>query len=125
MDITILQWLKAKSNNLLVDNDINVIALEREVEDTNEDVSTLSLEQKELLYADCLMAVANTPIQKSEGRLHDGFEQRSSYTLGNQKSNIRIAMSIYKKYSDPNYELNLAGKTTLKVVKIIENTIKS
>ena len=125
MDITILNWLKAKSNNLLVDNDINFIALEREVEDTNEDVSTLSLEQKELLYADCLMAVANTPIQKSQGQSHDGFEERSSYTLGSQKSNIRIAMSIYKKYSDPNYDLNLAGANTLKVVKIIENTIKS
>ena len=125
MDISILNWLHSKSNNLLTDNDINVIAKDRSIDDTAEDVSTLTLEQKELMYADCLMAVANTPIQVSKGKSHDGFDERSSYTLGNQKSNIRIAMSIYKKYSDPNYDLNLSGQTGLKVVKIIENTIKS
>ena len=122
MDITVLNWLQAKSKNFLSENELNVIALERGVEDMNGIVTDLTVQQRDLMYADCLISLSSLPTNYSEGESHDGFDRRKSFTFTNQNSNIKVAMSIYQKYGDAKYdELNTAKKS-IKVVKIIEDT---
>lgn len=120
MDITVLNWLQAKSNNMLENNDLNVIASERGVEDSGSLIAEQSQQVKDLMYADALMAISVLPTTGSKSKEHGGFAQRSSYSLGNQKSNIAIAMSIYKKYADPKYDQTNAGQGSIKTVRIIE-----
>jgi len=120
MDITILNWLQAKSNNMLEDNDLNVIAMERGVDDSSQNISEQTEKVKELMYADTLMVLSSLPSSASQSKEHAGFAERLSYSMKNQKSNFNIAMSIYKKYADPKYDQAVIGNGSIKVVKIIE-----
>lgn len=122
MDLTILAYLQGKSNNTLDDSVLNVIAFDRNVEDTSEDVSTLSLETKELMFADILLQQYSGAKSVSNSKEHKGFAERSQRVFGDSNAKLEIAKSIYKKYSDPMYETIVSGtKNVINVITITDS----
>ena len=120
MDLTILEYLQGKSNDTLSDSVLNVIAFDRGVEDVSEDVSTLSLQTKELMFADILLQQYTGAKSVSESKEHKGFAERTQKVFGDSNAKLEIAKSIYKKYSDPMYETIVSG--TKNVIEIITIT---
>ena len=120
MDLTILEYLQGKSNDTLSDSVLNVIAFDRGVEDVSEDVSTLSTQTKDLMFADMLLQQYAGAKSSSESKEHKGFGYRTQKVFGDSNAKLEIAKSIYKKYSDPMYETIVSG--TKNVIDIITIT---
>ena len=119
MDLTILEYLQGKSNSTLSDSVLNVIALDRGVEDISEDVSTLDTQTKELMFADILLQQYSGAKSSSESKEHKGFAIRTQKVFGDSNAKLEIAKSIYKKYSDPMYETIVGGtKNVIEVITI-------
>jgi hypothetical protein len=105
--MTILDWLKATSRYTFEDTIFQKIAIDREISVT-EDVTTLTVEQKELLTADIIFtAVVLSPSSTAlQLKSHGGAQyQRGSETISKEKRfiDMNLMKSIYKKYDDPRY----------------------
>ena len=122
MDLTILEYLQEKSNNLLSDSILNVIAYERGVEDISEDISTLTTEKKELMFADILVQQYTGANSESISKEHKGFAERTQRIFSDSNAKLEIAKSIYKKYNDPMYETMVSGsKNIINVITITDS----
>lgn len=121
--MTILEWLKASTRYTFEDTTFQAIAIDREINDTAQDVTTLSIRDKELLTADIIfVAIVLSPSNTaSKTSSHNNFElQVGSEISSTEKRNFDISMmtSIYKKYEDPKYDLVNGSKQTIKIIPI-------
>lgn len=102
--MTVVSYIRGKVGFEITDSAIDAILLERGV-DGNTDVSDLSFEEKELLYADALMWGATLPTVYSGTKESDGgwthTEGSSTIQASDKKRFEAIAQEIYSKYNDP------------------------
>lgn len=119
MDITILNWMQGQSNESLSEVVLNSIAAERNVEDTSADITEISKEKKDLIYADMLVAMYNLPSSSTNRDSHNGYDQTRQRSFGKRDNLLSIAVSIYKSYNDDKYTLysGISGGT-FKTVEI-------
>jgi len=107
--MTILEWLKASSRYTFEDTIFQKIALDREI-GVDENATTLTVEQKELLTADIIFtAIMLSPSSTAlQLKSHGGFQvQVGSESFSNEKriSDMNFMKSVYKKYNDPKFDL--------------------
>ena len=118
--MTILEWLKASSRYNFEETTFQMIALDREITVTN-DVTTLSVRDKELLKADIIFtAVMFSPSSTASQSLqHNNFVKAiGSESDIYQASKISYAKSIYLKYNDPKYDVLNDTTPCIKFLKI-------
>ena len=119
MDITILNWMQGKSNETLSDVVLNTIAADRNIEDIGAELTSLSTQTKDLVYADMLVAMYNLPSSSTNRDSHNGYDQTRQRSFGKRDNLLSIAVSIYKSYNDDKYTLysGISG-STFKTVEI-------
>jgi hypothetical protein len=119
MDITILNWMQGKSNETLSDVVLNTIAADRNIEDIGSELTSLSTETKDLVYADMLVAMYNLPSSSNNSDAHNGYSMTRQRSFGKRDNLLSIAVSIYKSYNDEKYTLysGISG-STFKTVEI-------
>ena len=111
--MTILEWMSASNRFSFEDITFKKIALDREINDTSLDVTTLTVREKELLRADMILfAFVDSPSSiASESILHNNFQ----HTRGSEgKPNMlswEWAKKIYEKYLDDNYQMMIDTQT--------------
>lgn len=111
--MTILEWMSASNRFSFEDITLKKIALDREINDTSLDVTTLDVREKELLRADMILfAFVDSPSSiASESILHNNFQ----HTMGSEgKPNMlswEWAKKIYEKYLDDNYQMMIDTQT--------------
>ena len=121
MDITILNWMQGQSNESLSEVVLNSIAAERNVEDTSADITEISKEKKDLIYADMLVSIYSLPSSFANKDSHNGFDVSRSRSFGKRDNLLSIAISIYKSYGDDKYALyNTISGGTFKTVGITD-----
>lgn len=103
--MSILEYIRSKVRVTLTDENIKAILLDRGVADGNVDALLLSLQMRELLYADALMLIVTSPTSIGGNTYeHGGFVQRTgSEVIQNTGRFEQIAMDIYKKWDDDKY----------------------
>lgn len=118
--MTILEWLKASTRYTFEETTFQKIALDREINDAD-DATTLTIRDKELLQADIIFtAVMFSPSStSSQSASHNGFSKSiGSETDLYQGKKISYALSVYKKYEDPNYDILNDSRPTIKLLTI-------
>lgn len=116
--MTILEYISSKVRFTLTEDNVRAILLDRPLDGVilpdNTDASTLSLEFRELLYADTLMLIANSPNTLGSSSVqHGGFSQTVGTEVNYSPDKfIAKAMSIYKKWSDDRYDDSIEGGLT-------------
>lgn len=121
--MNVLEWLKASSRYSIEDRSYEKIANDREI-GVDEDATTLTIEQRELLVADILfVALILSPSSTSSQTVsHNGFQRViGSETTRNEKylADKRFMMSIYERYGDPRYDIIKSTDTPkIKMIKI-------
>lgn len=118
--MTILEWLKASTRYTFEETTFQNIALDRKINDAL-DATTLSVRDKELLKADIIFtAVMFSPSStSSQSASHNGFSKSvGSETDIYQGKKVDYALSVYEKYKDPNYDILLENKPTIKLLTI-------
>ena len=99
--MTVLEWMRASSRFKFEDTTFQKIAIDREINDTD-DVTTLSVRDKELLEADIILTafVFSPSSTASESVLHNNFQ----HTIGSEGKPSTMswnwAKAIYTKYND-------------------------
>lgn len=103
--MTALEYIRSKSLNLIPDDTLGVILLDRGVSSESE-VNGLDKRTKELLFADTLMIRFTGVLSKGgETHTHGGFTHKEgTVQFGDTRRFRDIAMSIYKRYDDDAYE---------------------
>lgn len=120
--MTVLEWLKASTRYTFEDATFVKIALDREITVTD-DVTTLSVRDKELLTADMIFsAVMFSPSStSSQSYQHNGFVRNiGSETDIYQSQKINYAKSIYKNYGDPKYDALESLNPKIKTISITD-----
>ena len=121
--MNVLEWLKASSRYNIEDRSYEKIAIDREIS-VDVDAMTLTIEQKELLYADILfVALILSPSSTSSIQCsHNNFSKTiGSESLNNERylQDKAIMEGIYKKYGDARYELlEAGGARKIKMIQI-------
>lgn len=100
----ITAYLKGKVAFEVTDEAISTTLEDREIEETS-DSTSLTLKEKELLYADLLVwGTTKASSTTGEKKTHGGFSHTGrSETFRNPASWSIEANRIYKKYGDPKY----------------------
>ena len=107
---SIYNYLKGIVGFNIPDDSLNVILLKRGV-DFNADISDLTTEMKDLLYADVLIFGATMPSVYGNVNDSDGGwshqEGSSTINAADKKRFESIANDIYKRYNDNNYSASI------------------